>query len=365
MVKHEKMLFALLVLFSMTAFLGANQVSSDTLSKISWQQTDDQIEVLIECPRNTPYDNFSLMNPNRLVIDLMGITQVTSAAMIEIDEMNILSVRSALNRPGVARVVFNFGDRVPLYRIEEKDNGLQVIFLENEAELSTLEPAREEKPAREKTEMVAETAQQKETVSRPDRVKISRPAATSSRSESRENAAPDTAKKKMAVGFSSGYSAFQDTAFKEAYGEGGVFFKGEFSFYLPGTTNNLDIWTGVSYFQKDGQLTFTKESIQLQMTTFSLAVRYLKSFDRFTPFGGIGIDYIVYKEILPEDFMVASTGGSHLGFHVQAGVYYDVLPALSFKAQLRYIWSKTTENDIEVNLGGIEYGLGIIYRFNL
>jgi opacity protein-like surface antigen len=357
MFKAKNMLIVLSALLFITIFLKAQQESSNTLAKISFQKAYDKIEVFIECSESTPYDSFSLMNPNRLVIDFFGINQVSSEPMIDINEMNILGIRSALNRPGVARVVFNFTEKIPLYSIEERDNGLLVLFWEEKTELDKMEPAKEEKMPIEEAEMIAKPAPKKDTESKPETKKDAKPTVKVSLTEA--------AKKKMAFGFSSGFSAFQDAAFKEAYGQGGVFFKGEYSFFFPGDVKNFDIWTGVTYFQKKGTMTITEEDIKIHMTTFSLALRYLRAYSRFTPFVGIGIDYIVYKETLPEDFMLTSVGGSDLGFHAQGGVYYDISPLLSLKVHIRYLMSKTTENDIEINLGGIEYGLGLIFRFNL
>jgi outer membrane protein W len=169
----------------------------------------------------------------------------------------------------------------------------------------------------------------------------------------------------MTLGFSSGFLTLQDDIFQETYGEGGIFFKGEYSFYLPIKIESFDIWTGVTSFQINGETSITEEELKLRITTFSLALRYLKKFSLFTPFIGVGIDYLVYKETYPEDFIVASVGGSDLGFHVQAGTYVDVLPFLSVKVHIKYNLAETTEDLVTVNLGGVEYGIGLMFRFNL
>jgi hypothetical protein len=169
----------------------------------------------------------------------------------------------------------------------------------------------------------------------------------------------------MALGLTSGYLTIQDDAFAETYGEGGIFFKGEYSITLPVQVDSLDIWTGFTLFQMTGLTSITQEDITLKMTNLSVAFRYLPTFGKFTPFAGAGIDYIVYKEILPEEYVIGSVGGSDLGFHLQGGTYFNVLPSLSFKVHLKYLWSKADVDGIEVNLGGMEYGAGLIFRFNL
>ena len=166
------------------------------------------------------------------------------------------------------------------------------------------------------------------------------------------------------LGVTAGYLTLQDEAFAESYGEGGMFFKGEYSVTLPVKVESFDIWTGFTYFQMAGQTSITDEEITLRITNLSLALRYVRTMNKFAPFIGAGIDYIVFKEILPEDFVIGSVGGSDLGFHVQGGVYYDALPYLSLKAHVKYLWSTADVDGLEVNLGGVEYGAGLIFRFN-
>ena len=293
------------------------------------------------------------MNPNRLVLDFMGIRTVSSPPMIEINELGLVSIRSALNRPGVARVVFNFSDEVPQCRIEETESGLTVIFWK---ETGAAEQAWREM----KTAKAVELEVKEEPKITPPIKRAPRPVEEFSfyRKES-------PGKKMMASGFSAGYRAFQDDAFKEAYGEGGAFFQGEYSFCLPVNAEYFDIWTGFSSFKKAGTTSITHEDLELMITDLALALRYLRTFSRFTPFVGAGIDYIVYKEILPEDFLIESVGGSTLGFHLQAGTYFDLLPNLSLKAHIKYLLANTTENELEVNLGGIQYGAGLVFRFDL
>ena len=344
----------LLCLVLFTANLLAVQTTQvSELKNIRYDKKDNQIEVKIEYPADIPYDSFSLMNPNRLVLDFMGIRTVSSMPMIEINQMGIVSIRSALNRPGVARVVFNFTAETPQYRIEETESGLTVTFWEEEEVLEEREP---EQIVRETTKPpVEEKAKIKPETKKPARTETSY----------MPYAEDDSTKKKMALGFTAGYLTLQDDAFAEAYGEGGVFFKGEYSFLLPLKVESFDIWTGFTYFEKAGKTSITQEDLTLKITNLSVALRYLKAFSKFTPFVGAGIDYIVYKEILPEDYLIGSVGGSDMGFHLQGGTYFDALPYLSLKIHIKYLWSTADVDGLEVNLGGVEYGAGLIFRFNL
>jgi len=344
----------LLSLFLFAAHLLAVQPAQVAeLKNISFEKKNSQIEVRIEYPNSIPYDSFSLMNPNRLVLDFMGIRKVSSPPMVGIDKIGIVSFRSALNRPGVARVVFNFTDETPQYRIEETESGLTITFWKEERNVEQKEPEQVlqetvKPPVEEKAKIVRE---------------IKKPVQTKARYAGPMEKV--STKKKMALGFSAGYLTLQDEAFKETYGEGGGFFKGEYSFFLPVKVESFDIWTGFTYFKKAGKTTITQEVLTLKITNLSVALRYLLPLSKFTPFVGAGIDYIVYKEVLPEDYIIGSVGGSDLGFHVQGGTYFDALPYLSFKVHIKYLWSKTDADGLEVNLGGVEYGAGLVFRFNL
>ena len=348
--KTSAILLSLFILATNLIAVQATQVAE--LKNIRYEKKDNQIEVTIEYPSNIPYDSFSLMNPNRLVLDFMGIRTVSSMPMISINQMGILSIRSALNRPGVARVVFNFTDETPQYRIEETESGLTITFWEEEMDMIQREPEREVK----------------ETVKPPveEKPKITPVTKKPSRIEPRyaRDTEENATKKNMALGFTAGYLTIQDEAFSEAYGEGGAFFKGEYSVTLPVKVESFDIWTGFTFFQMNGKTTETEEDLTLKITNLSLAFRYLPTFKKFTPFVGAGIDYIVYKEILPEDYIIESVGGSDLGFHIQGGTYFDALPYLSLKVHIKYLLSKVEVEEKEVNLGGVEYGAGLVFRFN-
>ncbi len=355
---HRRTLSICFILFFIAGFLGARQETNNELVNISFQKTDQRMEIMLEIEGDVSYESFSLLNPNRLVIDFFGIEQVTSPALIDVNEMHITSIRSALNRPGVGRVVFNFTEDFPSYEIKDAENGIVVVFwtqmLEKQEIKEVLPEEAEEvlEPVKKKEEIIPEEEEKPE----PKKI-IPIP-------EERKGLGDVVTK--MAVGLTAGYMTLQDDAFQDAYGEGGLFFGGEYSFLLPIDLESLDVWTGVSYFQKSGQTSITEEELELRITTFSFAVRYLKKMSRrFTPFLGVGVDYIVYKEIYPEDFIIESVGGSTLGFLGQAGTYINVVKNLDFKINIQYNIAKTTENEIEVNLGGIKYGASLVYRFNL
>lgn len=352
-------------LILLTTNLLCAQSEQDTeLVNLSFKKVNNQIEVQIECKGDISYESFSLIDPNRLVLDFSGINKVSTQPVIEINDVDILSIRTSQFKPGTGRVVFIFADEIPHYKIEETEKGLMVLFWKEKTEEGE-KPEEKEKPKEKIEETIkAEEKKEEEKIEAVPK-KIVEPEKSAFPAIEEQFPEEEETTKKIAFGLSSGYYFLQDEAFRDVYGKGGAFLRAEYSFLLPINIKSFDVWTSVSYFQKMGNTTITQEEVKLNITTFSLGLRYLRKISRFTPFAGAGIDYTVYKERYPEDFPIDSVGGSDLGFHIQAGSYFNVIPSLAVKLHIKYNIARTTEGDVGVNLGGVEYGICLIYMFNL
>lgn len=172
--------------------------------------------------------------------------------------------------------------------------------------------------------------------------------------------------KNAALGLFSGLYFMQDEVFEEIYGKSSFSMGLEYSFLLPvEAIKSLDVYFGFRYLSDKGKTSFLEEEVKLRIVFFSLAVRYLADLDRFHPFIGPGLDYVVYKETYPADFPVESSEGSMLGFHIQGGTYIDIFDSLAGKVYFKYNFAKTTKEDVKVNLGGVEWGVGLVFRFDL
>jgi len=347
MIRKHGIYFLILIIVLSTPLLFSQEAEARAIENIEFQSTENRVEISIEYEGDVDFESFMLFRPNRLAIDLPGIERVSSSPSVDVNEMGITSIRSAVYSPGVVRVVLDFAEKIPQYKIEDSENGLKIFFWKDKAADSiAVEEVEAEPPTT--APLVPKTSPQE-----VEEEKEKKPAKT------------DEKMRNVGVGVSVGYLALQDEVFQEVYGNGGVYYNAELSFVLPFSTRYLDVWTGVSQFQADGESTVFKEGTRLKMTVFSLALRYLIKSTKLTPFFGLGLDYYSYKETLPEGFIVPSVGGYDLGFHVQGGVYFRIIPGFLAKLLLKYNSAKTTENGIDVNLGGMEYALGLIYRFNL
>ena len=171
--------------------------------------------------------------------------------------------------------------------------------------------------------------------------------------------------KKWALGLFSGLYFLQDEAFQEVYGQNTFFLGAEIPLPLSKLIKNLEGMFQFRYMNDRGKTTLTEEETKLQLIYFSLSVRYLMNLNKFKPFLGPGVDYILYQEKYPETFPLDSMNGTTLGFHVLGGSYYSLSSSLSINIYIKYNIAETTEEEIKVNLGGTEWGIGLVYRFNL
>ena len=358
----------------MVCFIFSQPAPTSELVKIDVQKTELQLSIAIQYTGEINYESFTLSDPPRLVLDFIETEKISTEPLIEINDFGITNVRTGEFKPGTGRVVLTFEKEIPQHKIEETENGVLLLFWKEKVEeyakpeeekieeekIQPAEPEQEEKaeeipePKAEIEEMKPEPAPEKIT----EPVKLAPPALIEETTEQERKM------RRLSAGLSWGYYFLRDIDFQDAYGNGGSFFRGEVAFLLPFNINSLDIWASAGYFQKSGQTTVTEEEIKLTFTSLSLAVRYLRNISRFTPFVGTGIDYMFFKETYPTDFPIASTSGSDLGFHFQAGSYIDILSFLSAKIQIRYILAKTMANEVEADLGGVEYSIGLVYRFN-
>jgi len=116
-------------------------------------------------------------------------------------------------------------------------------------------------------------------------------------------------------------------------------------------------------FSMSGRSTETGILTHFSMTPITLTGKYMLEKGDFNPYLGAGLDYILYKET---SRMGDSSGGT-VGFHVEGGLYYQppLFDFIKIRAVLRYSRAVAEVNDIKVNLGGLEFGIGILYCFRI
>jgi hypothetical protein len=166
------------------------------------------------------------------------------------------------------------------------------------------------------------------------------------------------------VGLLGGFYFLQDQVFQELYGKGAPFFGAEMTMRFPiREPHGLDIAVGGRTLSKKGQTSYTDESLSLRLSDLWLSLRYSYDTGRFALFLGPGIEYVAYKETYAPTFPIDSVAGSQTGLHLCGGGYLHLTPGLSLKGYVKYCLVETDKPGFRVNLGGTEWGAGILYRF--
>ena len=146
-----------------------------------------------------------------------------------------------------------------------------------------------------------------------------------------------------------------EEAFRDIYG-GGMMYGGEVSI---GVWRGLGVWLGGSYYSKTGVLTFTKEETKLEIYPIGGGLKYTLSAGIFDLYAGAGLNYYQYKESNPIGDI--SKGG--LGYIGKIGSYVKITGGFLIDLCLSYSYCKIKPADFEINIGGIEAGIGIGYEF--
>jgi hypothetical protein len=156
----------------------------------------------------------------------------------------------------------------------------------------------------------------------------------------------------------------QDRIFRDLYGDGSPFLGAEVTLRFPiREPHGMDIAAGGRTLSEKGVTSYTEEDIGLRLTDLSLSLRYSYDTGRFALFLGPGIEYVMYKETYAETFPIDSVKASQAGIHLTGGGYIHVTSGLSLKGYVKYCRVETDRPGFRVNLGGTEWGAGILYRF--
>lgn len=166
------------------------------------------------------------------------------------------------------------------------------------------------------------------------------------------------------VGLMGGVYFVQDRVFRDLYGEGSPFLGAEVTLRFPiREPHGMDIAAGGRTLRDKGLTSYTEEDISLRLTNLSLSLRYSYDTGRFALFLGPGIEYVMYKETYAETFPIDSVKASQTGIHLTGGGYVHLTSGLSLKGYFKYCRVETDRPGFRVNLGGTEWGAGILYRF--
>ena len=149
-----------------------------------------------------------------------------------------------------------------------------------------------------------------------------------------------------------------DARFKSVYEPGGGI-RGMFlSSALP---LGLDLYAEIKEFHKTGKLTFTLEKTDFLLVPLSVGLRYVLPGGILMPYLGAGADFYFYYE----SNAIAKTMNIVSGAHLLTGLYIQIGrdSPVRLNGRIKFTRLKAREGEIEVELGGFEYGAGIAIAF--
>jgi len=137
----------------------------------------------------------------------------------------------------------------------------------------------------------------------------------------------------------------------------------EASYLFSSKSHHLGLTFEVRRLSQAGHSTVTNQNTFFFLTPLTLTGKYMISLSDFTPYLGAGIDLFFYKE----ESHLSLVSGSTPGFHMEGGIYYNppLFGFIKIRAALRISRAIAKESDIKINLGGLEFGLGILYCFDI
>lgn len=151
------------------------------------------------------------------------------------------------------------------------------------------------------------------------------------------------------------YFSPTDSNFKSIYG-GGWVYGGEISFNL---TKRLDLWLEGGYFAKTGSLSYTMEETKLTLIPLGTGLRYRILPGNISPYIGAGARYIIYRE----KNIIGEVKAGGVGFVGKAGLAIALSDHFGFDIQAAYSYCRMQPADFEFNVGGLEFGAGLVVSF--
>lgn len=125
--------------------------------------------------------------------------------------------------------------------------------------------------------------------------------------------------------------------------------------------SNVNFYLEIKAYTRTGTLTFTKEKTEFTLLPISLGLRYIFPFGFLNPYAGAGVDFYFYYEDNP----IGTVLNYANGYHFLAGTYVQPLKKVPIliNLKLKYTSAKAEENNIKIQLGGLEYAASLTFVF--
>lgn len=121
----------------------------------------------------------------------------------------------------------------------------------------------------------------------------------------------------------------------------------------------LDLWLTASYYNRRGNLPFTKQATRLTLIPLGGGAKIILKSGKINPYVALGPVIYFYREKNP----IGLVKGNKVGIISQAGCYFKVMGGLLVDISIDYSYCMVRPQRIKADLGGIKAGIGIGFEF--
>jgi hypothetical protein len=300
----------------------AEEVKRETqLKAVSYGRREGQLKVDIQIDGEFYYRSVELREFSQLILDFWPVPLISAESLENINLSGLRKIAVRKVGPKTARILLDFSGMLSSFKIDRKDDGLSITFLSVE-----------------------------EKVRAPEAVpkkKIIYPPIES-----------------MAATFSFGPYEVFDQLYNQIYVGNTLMFGFELSrIFARNDNHNFGVVLGANYYKDKGSSTLTQEEATFTLIPYYFCVEYLWNQEEVIPFVRLGLNIMSYKE----KSEVHEVSGSSVGPQIALGIYIKIPEIEQLRLKFYFMWMGATakEEDVDINIGGIEAGLGITFGFDL
>lgn len=164
------------------------------------------------------------------------------------------------------------------------------------------------------------------------------------------------------LGFNLGYRELKDPDLEEVYGDGYVY--KPYLRYFP-----HQIWgVEISYeggYRREARVGLFQEESTLSVSGFQFCSLFRYRIKLWEPYFKLGVGYFSYQQDIESQFVRRRVDHHEWTTVVGGGTKFKIYRMLSFMAEVEYIPLRVKPFEIEVDLGGLRYLLGLSLNFYL
>ncbi|MGB6338655.1 MAG: AMIN domain-containing protein [Candidatus Aminicenantaceae bacterium] len=292
------------------------------LKSISYGRRDGQLKVDIHIDGDFFYRTIELRHFSQLILDFWPVPVLSAESMKNINLSGLREITVQKTGPETARIVLDFSGMLSSFKIDRREGGLSMAFLSVEEQVRG--------PAAEMPE--------KKIIYKP----IENSAAT----------------------LTFGAYDVSDHVYDQIYNGNTLMFGFELSrIFARKDNHNFGVVLGANYYKDNGSSTLTKEESTFTLIPYYICLEYLWNQEQVIPFVRVGLNFMSYKE----KSELHEVSGSSVGPQIALGIYIKVpdLEQMRLKFYFKWISATAEEEDVSLNIGGIEAGFGLTFGFNI